>query len=687
MIPTATKHLTEQSSRPNWAQIVLAVLIVAAIAIGVHARFKSAGTADLAEDEYYTVVSVESVLEDGVPDFASGGYYTRGLLFQYPAAAAAWVLGADAFAYRLPAILFGLLAVGLTYVYARAFVPAVVAAAVAAAVLVSSWEIEFSRLIRFYTLFQCTTLLFLIAVERAFFRAAPGERYLPHLALVALALSHELSVLFVPLLFLPLWPGMTRLKLDDLAGWLRYGAVSLAVGLAVVASVRFNFRGVGVDPQMAGVRGDGARAGAIGEPVLPFWRVVDDPIVQMGLLVALFAVIAAVLLGLRLAGRRVAAPDLFLAGLVVACLANQLWLALAAAVVLFGRYHAELRANPGRAALGLGLACAIVLGYAAWGFLFPERIMTPATIADWCIEGTGLETRIKLLWSAFFGWPELYQSTVRPFLKVSPGVLLLVVLSLAWYLLTYLSGPLPDLFRHPGFVVIYFGGIFGLFTPDFDTTRYWFHLYPVMLVLIGVFVAELAGRLGRRFDTQPSTAAAVAGLAFLGLFALDPDFSPRHLGRVEAEEALYRFGPFASREDHWYARTEVRGVTALAEGADGPWADAPILVENTPQASYYLDEDHAVFLPRAGHRFATENRAGGTLHIWSDRLLLSTPEEVRDWAGDAERLILIRPAGTLIGHRNLDLAAVWPDREIDILRTETGRDGSAEVAFVELHDR
>ena len=104
-----------------------------------------------------------------MPEFPSGGMYVRGLPLQYLLAASTKIFGQNVFAYRLPGLVFSLISVALAYWYARRFTSVPVAAAVAIALLVSSWHIEFAYFVRMYTLLQCLTLLYLIAVDDAYF--------------------------------------------------------------------------------------------------------------------------------------------------------------------------------------------------------------------------------------------------------------------------------------------------------------------------------------------------------------------------------------------------------------------------------------------------------------------------------------------------------------------------------------
>ena len=295
------------SRRLSWASLLCVGLI--ALAFGTFARFYDLGGAPLAEDEYYTTRSIEWVLANGVPAMPGGGYYDRALLFQYAAAGFAELVGPDAFAYRLPAALCGLIAGVLGFFYARRFGGVAIGLAVAAALLLSSWEIEFARLVRFYTLFQVTLLLFLIALDEAYFEARAGWRYLPHAALLAAALAHELAILLTPLLFLPLLPQMTNLRLGQPRHWLGFALVSLIVTLVVVLFTLSSPFGGSVPTDRLPEDYDwpaGGMGGRFATPILPFFRLFPEPIVHLaavGILAA--ALVIAFIVARRLGARRV----------------------------------------------------------------------------------------------------------------------------------------------------------------------------------------------------------------------------------------------------------------------------------------------------------------------------------------------------------------------------------------------
>ena len=70
--------------------MLLYVITVAAVLLGLWGRFKGLGTWPLNSDEYYIARSVEDILRTGLPGYDCGGYYVRGLAFQYPVALLQW---------------------------------------------------------------------------------------------------------------------------------------------------------------------------------------------------------------------------------------------------------------------------------------------------------------------------------------------------------------------------------------------------------------------------------------------------------------------------------------------------------------------------------------------------------------------------------------------------------------------
>ena len=90
-----------------------------ALCVGAYTRFSGLEAPPLGTDEYYFVTSVQHILERGLPEYPTGGYYVRALPHQYLIAASTLLLGENGFAYRLPSVLCGLGSIALAYVLER----------------------------------------------------------------------------------------------------------------------------------------------------------------------------------------------------------------------------------------------------------------------------------------------------------------------------------------------------------------------------------------------------------------------------------------------------------------------------------------------------------------------------------------------------------------------------------------
>jgi hypothetical protein len=654
--------------------VALLVLLLLAVAVGLYARLDNLGERPIAIDEYYSIRSAEYILERGLPEFPSGGYYLRGPFLQYLSALSALVFGPEPFAYRLPPLLFGLLAVPLGYVYARRFVDRPMAVAVVIALLLSSWMVEFARFARMYTLLQCLTLAFLITLHDATFRGRQGMRYAPHLAVLAATFNHELGALLAPLLLLPLVRFVlspTGAPLETRGAALRYGLISLVTIALCLVMIKVDLRGGLVDQPFPMDYVAPARIrGMLNWPVFPFWPLPARPLVTLLLMTALAGMIWVTWWQLRHRGRRVDGRDLGLA-LAVLTAVFHLFVLSAALLGWLALRHDLLRVHrqPWRIRVMLGLVVLLVTFWLVRALVEPVT-WPPAVQLRWDLTESG---HLKALWTVFFGWPDLYPYTLRPFITEMPTLGLMALIALGWALWTRRHQPLEQLLGHPALLVIYMIVLYGMVNTEWSVLRYWFHLYPVLLVVVAMMLKEATDRLQLR---SPSAAA----FGFLLLFTLSGDFDVRHLWNAGGREVSYRLGPFAAHELTWYPRSDYAGPARFAARAAPD--DARIVVENLPPASWYLPRPHAVFYPREGNRFLLTSREQGTVELWSNQPLLSTAADLAAYAAGAEELWIIRAIDRIEVLPDLD--EVFDSRLLERERLYTSADGRIEVLRLRL---
>ena len=658
--------------------LILLGLLGLALVAGVVARWHTLADRPLAVDEYYMVRSVEFVLDRGVPAFPSGGYYVRGLPLQYLMAGAATAFGPTHLSYRLPTFLFSLLSIALAYWYARRFVSVPVSLAVAIVLLVSSWHIEFAGFARMYALFQCIVLLFLIAVDDAFFSGNWRRRYLPHgLALLA-CLTHAIGITLIPLLFLPLLAGGPPGGWQTWSGRLRFAAVGLITGLLCLALIRSDSRNSGVEtPLPPGY--PVAAEGSFNLPVSPFWSLPGDPLASMILVAGLAALVLSLIWLFR--GRDFSIVDVWLVVLVASASLHLFVPAAIALLVLLLRYDLlEPQRHPRRAYVMLIAALVVGMAWLGYGIASGEALRTPAVAARWDLAEAGL---LKSLWTVFFGWPDVYQYTLRPLLLEMPLVGILLVIALAVMLIAQRRDPLSSLLRQPWVILLATAAVYGIVETEYSRLRYWYHLYPVMLCLIALAITLVAAPLARRRPPLELRAHELAAFAFLGLFALTSDFDPRHIAQIGDDRVTFRTPPFEDHERTWYERFD---FISPAQFLNRQALDdqARVVIEYQYPASYYLDGPHAIYIPREWQDlYPLHSHEGGTLDAWSGQPLLDTPEELAAYTATARDVWLIR--GTDRQRPELpDPAAVWGARLQEAGRDFLSRDGRIEVLHITL---
>ena len=157
---------------PRWVTpVVLLVLVAVAVAM----RLPRLGALAFEVDEGYQLKAVGGILEHGVPRLDTGHAYTRSPPFLYLQALSAWVFGLTPFALRLPAAVFGVLCVPVGYLFGRRLAGPAVGWGLAVMLAVSGFHVELSRYGRFYTLFQMTFMLAVLAFYLGYVRRVRGD--------------------------------------------------------------------------------------------------------------------------------------------------------------------------------------------------------------------------------------------------------------------------------------------------------------------------------------------------------------------------------------------------------------------------------------------------------------------------------------------------------------------------------
>ena len=678
-----------------WLYALVAILLLAMV-WGLFVRFNGLGSRPLAVDEYFSATAVRYVLDKGVPEFPTGGYYMRALPLQYLQAGSVLLFGDNEFAHRLPAALFSVLTLVFVFLYARIFLPWPLAAACVAILAVSGWEIEFSRFSRMYAAFQCVTVAFFLAYHQAYFKGSEKLKYLPHaLALVAITF-HALGVFLLPFLFLPLFIDRNA---SDVAPPLRnrwvFAIVSMATVLVGIGFWQLESRLKHFHVQQSLPNGfhPQPHTDALGPidayTVLPIGTNVLVAFVAVALVTGCF---------LLFWGRSktksmtsFSALDLGLLLLLLSTVFHLFAVSLCIVVVLLIRYQLHHRVLKDKFRLGMlilsGLVASAWILYAIHDQGWRDRVLA-----------SSLPRALRVV---FFGWPDFYQPIFYPLIAALPFLTIIFLSSLAWHVGQLGHKNITVILRHPIMIILGMFSAIAVVTPIvkplYEETRYFYSVYPFIILLIVMACYEVLGRtLGR--VTGKSNLVVLSGFIAIGLFAISNDFNLHQLLHINSPEITFRIGAFKGYEHLWFWRFDDRSPAEFLNAHRND-VDALVLSSHARTLPYYLQSEvnfayyyareekdglrrfPAAFQSRASG-YQSVARAQGKLELWTGHQLLGREQELSAYTERVRSLYLVRRVKP--AEHEFDINHVWPDRLISYERVFLSSDGRTEVVKIVL---
>jgi len=575
------------------------VLTGAAVLTGIYFRFLDFARWPLAADEYYSYRAVVFLLASGLPEFPCGGFYTRGLLYQYVTAPLLLVGLAPEAALRIVSILANLAMLPAAFLVARRVGGFRVAAATLIILALSTWEIEMARFGRMYTLFQAICIWYVYHLCRLF---ETGDlrrwRWLLGLS-VAGPLAWDGGVLLAFVNFVPVVARRALWRTRHLAS-----AIAILVFSALLPIVQFRYLG---SPD--------ARAPVPSEPMVRTtssglsWLV--DEAAGMPLAAALLVVLGAVLVAglFRLARAREWLP--FVSFLAVALLVsfNQLLFAamLAAGLILIGWLRVSDFSRRGHREAALALLGAAVV-WAAVAFLVHSDPIGAL--------------------KAVVGFPDLARPIVYPWVYSMPLMSLLLGLGLLVAFAIAALAPAErtvDL-RLLAILVVLTVTVIGFVQPTSET-RYSFHAYPIVIVLAlaGFSLVALQGRF-------PRVMRRWAPLACLLPFALSSEFISGHTININSYEANFRVGYDRRLERHYYPRFDYASPAAFVNERAEP---TDLILSASVTATHYLERTDAVFVGKTDGRYQAQACMRGEMERWTGLPLLDETGDIDGITGAA----------------------------------------------------
>jgi hypothetical protein len=475
------------------------------LALAAWVRLANLGVLGLQVDEGVQALAVGGWLDTGLPILPSGEVYQRSIPFTWLQAWSARFLGLGELALRLPAALFGVAAVAMTLALGRGLFDRRVGWAAAVFIALSAWEIELSRYGRSYTAFQVFYGLGFLCLYKAFNTGGRRARWrwgYAAAAFAAIAL-HEFAIILVTGFLIPLFDRQSSARTRSVA--LGAGATHVVVSLAYRQVVGRWLVAMappsGLEPVHAPAADPGGRLVLLPAVQLPDLGLLTGAAAALDPGFLLIVSIAAVAgwVAARMNGASGWARMVVLLLVLASGVAHQFLVAFLLLLAWLAWFASDLRQITSRGFWPVHLSLASSLTY--WTVVF-LRQHSP----DW-----------KSVVLALFGFPNVVQYFVYWFALGWPLFLLAVSVAALVLFQRYLRhGDRPALYVVAGLVLsIAAAGVFA----SYEESRYVFHLYPLLAVLLAWGLLRFADMLLTRLSTTPERMAIAIVVVAVGFLA------------------------------------------------------------------------------------------------------------------------------------------------------------------------
>jgi hypothetical protein len=590
------------SADPSSATRWLLPLAVVAIAIGAYARFIGIGTWPLAIDEYYIARSIENILRVGFPEYVCGGFYTRGILFQYVAALLQLSGASPELAPRLIAAVCGLLTLPAVYLLGKRIGSTSIGWLGVIILALSIWEIEMSRFGRMYAPFQTVFVWYLVHFVK--YTVDDNRRSL--LWMIALSILGVLvweggALLGLANLFSPFMrrPAGKLLRRD----WIYLGGM-IALFLPMYYWAMNDLRYASDVPALPD--GFDFDAELAGEPTSTA-RVLSmagfAPFMLAFALVPLLCALPALGWIWKLRERWLAAVGLL--AVVAAAALHQL---LAAAAILLLLLLTRLISwGELKSRNGVMLVAAIAAFTAFWlvvGILTLDvAAIQPPALAHLAYE--------------FVRFPDVVMAIARPWYRAAPflGLGLALLIGFASVRAVVRESASIDVRTLLALLIILLLAASMTDAPRAET-RYIYFAYPLIIVIALFAIHEVVKLLVTR---RRVISAGTAGVALLS-FSASEDFQPYHLRDVDSYWANFRIGMPSGVASHYHPRSDIR---AAGEWLSKNARDPDMLVVNAfPGVDFYFKGFDYTFVSLDHQRYRAYACEHGTRERWGSHPLL-----------------------------------------------------------------
>jgi hypothetical protein len=617
------------TTKEKYIQYISYLFLSICIAIGIYIRFKGIGKWSLAVDEYYIGKSVKNILGSGLPELECGGYYTRGLLYQYISAGLIQIFNRDELILRCIPVISNLLAIPPIYWIAKRLGGISVAVVSVILFSLSIWEIEFSRFARMYAPFQMIFIWYCYFFLRIIIeKDLECQKWVLLLSLVAIFV-YEGSILLLFLNFITIIAGVESRK--------RYITAMIVLFILGYAFLSYDFRHLGTASEidLNGIKS----TGRIILPKIFFLVAFKNP---AWAILFFFPVILFIFLVYHIC--KITSLNAFekLSTIAVCILTffNLFSLAFFVIFILLLLERINLKKFDKISVLLLGAT--IFLNLFLW-------LIYGLASDDWLYHwGLTEENRLKNIFKILFMYPHIYDNILREWLKAIPKTTVIMLICTVAMTITAMRNSSMSNYGIKIFVSIIaiLGLIIGALNTPYDTTRYTFFMYPILLIILACALKAFAEYIKyKKVSEKFFFLLLVCGFMFVS-----DDYSYAHLKEIDSIKINFRLIYDRHKASHYYVRTDYK---TPAEIINDNYEEGQLIISTVRPVEYYLKKIDFLYQDRDELK-GTSIHIGcsGKNDIWTSAPIIYNESELYKIIKTQERIVwLIAPSETAHSRR------------------------------------
>jgi hypothetical protein len=555
-------------------------------------------------DEYYIVKSVHNILEYGIPKYPLGGYYVRGLIYQYFSALLILTGIKDEFALRIIPVIFNMLALPALYLLGKKIGGKIIGVSILFLFCFSILEIEYARLARYYAPFQTIFIWYMYCFYKVVVEKDSKNFNWMLILSIAGVLMYEGGIFLVVLNFIPF------ILLKEKISFIKM-AYSIVIMIGALVYLNFGFRNYGVDNYLpTDVKFKIASGFA---PIdLPYLFIKTFSNIYLYLL-WIIPLTAVIIYGFYIdkAENEKRIKFIFLT-LALLSLFNLYGILFILFLILY--LISWIKIDHLKSKSFYYLLILLSLNF----IFFTVYSLTTKTWITFFPEESSISIN-KIFW-VFINYPNFYEKIFLPWYSALPILTFILFLFIAFYFLIRFKSKTKAEEVYAGAnillaVTIILICLVALLKTPYNDVRYTFFIYPLLLLLLLFSMKSIAEFLA----SDRKIALGIFILCFLTFVLVSSDFNLKHLLKIDSNEIRFRSIYEPVRENIYYFQED---YISPADIINKNMSNEDLVVTTQAPIEYYLKKLDYNYINYNDGEFTIRSRMRGQKEVWTNARLI-----------------------------------------------------------------